>query len=133
MAEGWPKKPRLLGTKVKRLDAPEKSTGRAKYSFDINRPGMLHGAILRCPHAHAKVKSIDTAAARKTPGFKAMVMIGVSRDGTVDKVEGDKLTYKIAVGKKKADKKEESFTVAVTPAVTLIKNNKVVLKAKPKK
>lgn len=125
MAEGWPKKPRLLGTKVKRLDGPEKATGRAKYSFDVNRPGMLHAAILRSPYPHARIKSIDTTAARKTPGFKALVMIGVSRDGTVDKIDGDKLTYKIQVGKKKDDKKEESFTVSMGPTVTVIKANKV--------
>src|SRR3954464_14938769 len=106
MAEGWPKKRRLLGTKVKRLDGPEKATGRAKYSYDVNRPGMLHGAILRSPHAHAKIKSLDTTAARKTPGFKALVVIGVSRDGTVTKIDGDTLTYSVPVGKKKTDKTE---------------------------
>ena len=78
-AESWqpigPKKRRLIGTKVPRLDGPEKATGKAKYSFDINRPGMLHAVILRCPHAHAKIKSIDTAAAEKMPGFKALHLI----------------------------------------------------------
>ena len=65
MAEGWPKQRRLLGTNVKRLDGPDKATGKAKYSADINRPGLLHAKILRSPHAHAKIKSIDTTAARK--------------------------------------------------------------------
>lgn len=68
----WPTNRRILGTKVQRLDGPEKSTGRAKYSFDINRPGMLHAQILRSPHAHAKITSIDTSAAEKTPGFKGI-------------------------------------------------------------
>ena len=68
MAEGWPKKRRLLGTKITRLDGPEKATGRAKYSFDINRPGMLHARILRRPHAHAKLKSIDLRSAETMPG-----------------------------------------------------------------
>ena len=40
----WPEKPRLLGTRVKRLDGPDKVTGRAKYTYDITRPGMLYGA-----------------------------------------------------------------------------------------
>jgi xanthine dehydrogenase YagR molybdenum-binding subunit len=75
MAYAWPKERRLIGTKVNRVDGPDKSTGRAKYSFDINRPGMLHAQILRCPHAHAKVKSIDTAAAEKMPGVKAVHII----------------------------------------------------------
>src|SRR5947209_898522 len=118
MAEGWPKKPRLLGTKIRRLDGPDKATGRAKYSYDINRPGMLHGAILRSPYAHAKVKSIDTTAARKTPGFKALVVIGVAKNGTVAEVKGDTLTYTVPLPKKKGDKddkkddkKEESITI----------------------
>src|SRR5437868_5437775 len=126
MAEGWPKKRRLLGTKVKRLDGPEKATGRAKYSYDVNRPGILHGAILRSPYAHARVKSLDTTAARKVPGFKALAMIAPTRDGTVRTIDGDTLTYNVQVGKKKTDKKEETFTVKVTPAVTLIRQNKVV-------
>src|SRR5436309_9972947 len=101
---GWPKKRRLLGTKVKRVDAPEKATGRAKYSYDINRPGMLHGMILRSPHAHAKIKSIDTTAAKRTPGFKAIALIGGTRDGTVSEADAgaNKLVIKpLAVGKKK--------------------------------
>src|SRR5262249_1813637 len=51
---------------------PDKSTGRAKYSFDINRPGMLQAMILRSPYAHAKIEEIDTAAAEKMPGVKAI-------------------------------------------------------------
>jgi xanthine dehydrogenase YagR molybdenum-binding subunit len=72
MPNTWPKERRLLGTKVQRLDGPEKATGRAKYSFDINRPGMLYAKIYRCPYGHAKIKSIDTSAAEKSPGFKAL-------------------------------------------------------------
>ena len=71
----WPKERRLLGTRVQRLDGPEKATGRAKYSFDINRPGLLHAKILRCPYAHAKITSLDTSVAEKTPGFKALYLI----------------------------------------------------------
>src|SRR5256885_15105453 len=104
MAEGWPKTRRLLGRKVKRLDGPEKATGRAKYSYDVNRPGMLHGAILRSPYAHAKIKSLDTTAARKVPGFKALAMITPARDGTVTKIDGEQLTISLPVGKKKQDK-----------------------------
>src|SRR5437867_13237075 len=118
MAEGWPKKRRLLGTRVRRLDGPDKATGRAKYSYDINRPGMLHGAILRTPYAHSKIKSIDTAAAKKTPGFKALLVIGASRDGIVSTVDGGRLTYTIPAPKKtdKKDGKDESVTVQGTPS-----------------
>src|SRR6266851_1062802 len=72
MANAWPKEPRLIGKKTQRLDGPDKATGRAKYSFDKNLQGMLFGKILRCPHAHAKVTSIDTTAAEKMPGVKAV-------------------------------------------------------------
>jgi len=136
MAEGWPKKRRLLGTRVRRLDGPDKATGRAKYSFDINRKGMLHGAILRSPYAHAKIKSIDTTEAKKTPGLKALLIIGVARNGTITAIDGNTLTYKVATAapKKKGpkkdekpeEKKEETFNVEVTPGVTLISKNKVV-------
>src|SRR5580700_7160967 len=68
----WPTNRRLIGTRVQRLDGPEKATGRAKYSYDIKRPRMLHARILRSPHAHATIRSIDTAAAEKVPGFRAI-------------------------------------------------------------
>jgi xanthine dehydrogenase YagR molybdenum-binding subunit len=72
MTVAWPENRRILGTRVTRLDGPAKSTGRAKYSYDINRPGMLYGRILRCPHARAVVKSIDISEAEKMPGVKAI-------------------------------------------------------------
>ena len=46
----WPEKPVLLGTAVKRLDGPDKVTGRARYTYDINRPGMIYGKMVRSPY-----------------------------------------------------------------------------------
>jgi xanthine dehydrogenase YagR molybdenum-binding subunit len=70
----WPDadKRTLIGARVSRIDGPQKVSGRAKYSYDINRPGMLWARIVRCPHAHAKIKSIDTSAAEKMTGVKAV-------------------------------------------------------------
>lgn len=70
----WPDadKRTFIGKRISRIDGPQKVSGRAKYSYDINRPGMLFGKILRSPHAHAKVKSIDTSAAEAMPGVKAI-------------------------------------------------------------
>jgi xanthine dehydrogenase YagR molybdenum-binding subunit len=75
MATSWPKKRRLIGTRVQRLDGPAKATGKAKYTYDINRPGLLHAVLLRCPHAHARIKGLDTSAAEKMPGVKAVHLI----------------------------------------------------------
>lgn len=72
----WPAKRRLIGTKVQRLDGPDKATGRARYSQDINRPGMLHAVILRSPFAHCRIKSLDLSQAEKAPGVRAIVTVG---------------------------------------------------------
>ena len=71
MAEySWPAKEKAtaIGTRVKRLDGPEKATGLAKYSYDINPKNQLIAKGLGCPHAHAKITSIDVAPALKVPG-----------------------------------------------------------------
>ena len=73
----WPDadKRTFIGKRISRIDGAQKVSGRAKYSFDINRPGMLFGKILRSPHAHAKIKSIDTSAAEQMPGVKALHIV----------------------------------------------------------
>jgi xanthine dehydrogenase YagR molybdenum-binding subunit len=65
----------LIGTRVTRVDSPAKVSGQAKYTYDVHRPGMLYGKVLRCPYAHAKVISIDTSAAEKMPGVKAIHIV----------------------------------------------------------
>jgi xanthine dehydrogenase YagR molybdenum-binding subunit len=66
----WPSKDKAtaIGKRVKRLDGPEKSTGTAKYTYDVNLKNMLVAKALGCPHAHCKIKSIDVAPALKIPG-----------------------------------------------------------------
>src|SRR6516162_5648111 len=68
----WPKERRLIGKLHPRIDGPAKATGTAKYSYDINRPGMLHALIYRSPYAHATLKALDTSEAEKMPGVKAV-------------------------------------------------------------
>src|SRR5262245_27005453 len=87
MRTSWPKNRRLIGGKISRLDGAVKSTGRAKYAYDVNRPGLLHGVILRCPYAHATIKSIDTRPALQMPGVKAVVTINTQAPATVVKVD----------------------------------------------
>ena len=63
----------VVGSRPIRHDALDKVTGRAKYGADIHLPGMLHGKILRSPHAHARILSIDTSKAEALPGVKAVL------------------------------------------------------------
>lgn len=57
----------------RRLDAHEKVTGAARYSSDILLPNLLHAAVARSPHAHARVRSIDATATLETPGVRAVL------------------------------------------------------------
>jgi 4-hydroxybenzoyl-CoA reductase alpha subunit len=64
---------KLIGSAMRKIEGLDKSTGRAIYTDDIALPGMLHGKILRSPHPHARIVSIDTAAAAALEGVHAVV------------------------------------------------------------
>ena len=64
---------RWVGTRPVRHDGLDKVAGKARYAADLNLPGMLYGHILRSPHPHARIVSIDTSAAEAMPGVKAVV------------------------------------------------------------
>lgn len=68
-----PEKTALLSKSVERIDGPGKVSGSAKYTYDINRPGMLWARAVRSPHPHAKITAIDFSAANKAPGVKAVL------------------------------------------------------------
>ncbi|MGC2741928.1 MAG: xanthine dehydrogenase family protein molybdopterin-binding subunit [Candidatus Angelobacter sp.] len=74
---GWPAADQrtLIGKRISRVDGPDKVSGRAKYTYDVHRPGMLYGKVVRSPHAHAKVVSVDTSAAEKMTGVKGVYII----------------------------------------------------------
>jgi CO/xanthine dehydrogenase Mo-binding subunit len=63
----------VIGKNPLRHDGTDKVTGRAQYGADIRLPGMLYGAMLRSPHAHARIISIDTSLAESFPGVRAVV------------------------------------------------------------
>ena len=65
----WPdaKDRDVIGTRVERVDGPDKVAGHAKYSFDLNPKGLLFGTMVRSPYAHCKVTAVDTSAAEKLP------------------------------------------------------------------
>ena len=62
----------VVGTRPARHDGFDKVTGAARFGADLNLPGMLHGKILRSPHAHARIRSINTAPAEALPGVMAV-------------------------------------------------------------
>ena len=64
---------RVAGTRPVRHDGTDKVTGRAKYGADFAAAGVLHAKVLRSPHAHARIKSIDTAKALAAPGVRAVI------------------------------------------------------------
>jgi CO/xanthine dehydrogenase Mo-binding subunit len=70
----WPEGPGdVVGRPARRLDGLQRARGEARYTADIQLPGMLHAAVLRSPHAHARVKSLDLEAARRAPGVRAVL------------------------------------------------------------
>lgn len=71
-----------IGKDMKRIDTISKATGEARFTADLSLPRMLVGKILRSPHAHARILSIDTSRAEKLPGVKAVV---TAKDTTGEK------------------------------------------------
>ena len=78
------KKLKIVGTNPIKHDGVDKVTGRARFGSDIHLPGMLFGKVLRSPHPHAILKSIDTSAAEAFPGVKSVV----TRDDFPDQPAG---------------------------------------------
>ncbi|HVV99662.1 MAG TPA: xanthine dehydrogenase family protein molybdopterin-binding subunit [Planctomycetaceae bacterium] len=80
-----PKKYKVIGTRPIRHDGTDKVTGRAKYGADIQLTGMLHGYVLRSPHAHARIRAIRTEKAAAVPGVRAIVT-GADLPDATDKI-----------------------------------------------
>jgi len=77
--------PQSIGQPLKRKEDLRLLTGAGRYSDDVNLPGQAYAAILRSPHAHARIRSIDTAAARAMPGVLAVLTgADVTADGLKD-------------------------------------------------
>ncbi|MDO8532563.1 MAG: xanthine dehydrogenase family protein molybdopterin-binding subunit [Dehalococcoidia bacterium] len=78
---------KVVGTRPIRHDSLDKVTGRARFGADIDMAGMLHGKVLRSPHAHARIRSIDVRKALALPGVKAVVTardLPIIKDAVVD-------------------------------------------------
>jgi len=63
----------FVGRGKARVDGAERVSGRARYTSDIQLPGLLYGKVLRSPHPHARVKGIETRGAEELPGVRAVL------------------------------------------------------------
>jgi len=63
----------VVGQPTPKKDGIPKACGQAEYADDLSMPGMLHGKLLRCPHAHARIVRIDTTRAKALPGVRAVI------------------------------------------------------------
>ncbi len=72
----WPSQTKYIGAETQRIDAPQKLTGQARYSSDIQAPGWLYGMILRSNLPAAKIGGINLDKARQIPGIKAVITLG---------------------------------------------------------
>jgi xanthine dehydrogenase YagR molybdenum-binding subunit len=91
----------LIGKSIDRIDGPAKSSGRAKYTYDVHPAGMLYARMLTCPYAHAKITALDTSAAEKHPGVKGVLVI--QNVGTEIQWAGDEIVALAAVSESAAE------------------------------
>jgi xanthine dehydrogenase YagR molybdenum-binding subunit len=103
----------VIGKRISRVDGPDKVSGRAKYTYDVHRPGMLYGKVVRCPYPHAKVVSVDTTAAEKMPGVKAVHI--VQGPGTEIHWAGDDIVVVAAVDEAAAADAARAIKVEYEP------------------
>jgi len=103
----------LIGKRISRVDAPVKVSGRAKYTYDYHNAGMLYGNVVRSPHAKAKILSIDTSAAEKMAGVKAVEII--QKVGTTVQWAGDEVVAIAAVDEPTAADAARAIVVKYQP------------------
>ena len=112
---GWPDAEHraLIGKRISRVDSPFKVSGRAKYTYDYHAPDMLFGKVVRSPYAKAKIVSIDTSAAEKLPGVKAVQII--QKPGATVQWAGDDIVAVAAVDESTAEDAARLIMVKYQP------------------
>jgi xanthine dehydrogenase YagR molybdenum-binding subunit len=108
----------LIGKRISRVDSPVKVSGRAKYTYDYHRANMLFGKVLRSPYAKAKIVSIDTSAAEKLPGVKAVEII--QKPGSTAQWAGDEIVAVAAVDEPTAEDAVRLIKVKYQPMAYLV-------------
>ena len=99
----WGKKEdrKAVGSHMTRVDGYDKVSGRAKYTYDVHLPGILTGRMVRSPHAKARIKSIDLAAAHSAPGVKTV--LALKKVGDLVRYAGDEVAALAATTPEDAD------------------------------
>ena len=110
---------RSIGTRPLRPDGVDKVTGRARFGADAVLPGMLVGKVLRSPHAHARIRSIDTTAAEAAPGVRAVVTRADFADAQVNDDTAHVLENVMAGGKAMYDGHAVAAVAAVSESAAL--------------
>ena len=108
----------LIGKRISRVDSPVKVSGRAKYTYDYHGANMLFGKVLRSSYAKAKIVSIDTSAAEKLPGVKAVEII--QKAGSTVPWAGDEIVAVAAVDESTAEDAVRLITVKYDPMPYLV-------------
>jgi xanthine dehydrogenase YagR molybdenum-binding subunit len=132
----WPKvgEGRILGKGIRRLDGPDKVTGRAKYTYDVNLPGLLHARVLRSPYASARIASaadVDLSAARRIPGVKAVINL-VDEGGKTLRYQGDEVAAVAAVTPEIAEDAVRAIKVKYEPLPFVVNEDKARQPGAPK-
>jgi CO/xanthine dehydrogenase Mo-binding subunit/CO/xanthine dehydrogenase FAD-binding subunit len=115
----------VIGKDVPRTDAVPKVTGTAQYVADLHFAGMLHAAVLRSPHPHARIVSIDTSAAAAMPGVKAVVTGADTAKRKWGAFRPD--LYPLAIGKVRYVGDEVAAVAAVDPETARAAVDKIVV------
>ena len=127
-----PRDPRLaarsfivVGKDVPRTDAVPKVTGAAQYVADLHFPGLLHAAVLRSPHPHARIISIDTRAAAAIPGVKVVATGADTARRKWGAFRPD--LYPLAIGKVRYVGDEVAAVAAVDPETARAAVDRIVI------
>jgi CO/xanthine dehydrogenase Mo-binding subunit/CO/xanthine dehydrogenase FAD-binding subunit len=115
----------VVGRDVRRTDAVPKVTGAAQYVADLRLPGMLHAAVLRSPHPHARIVSIDASAARAMSGVKAVMTGADTAQRKWGAFRPD--LYPLAIGKVRYVGDEVAAVAAADPATARAAVDRIVV------
>ncbi|MFM1918584.1 MAG: hypothetical protein RLZZ303_218 [Candidatus Hydrogenedentota bacterium] len=112
----------LIGKRISRLDGPVKSTGQARYAYDMNPKNLLHAKLVASRHASAKIDAVDTSAAEALPGVKAVWVDQELIGGTV-RYQGQIIAAVAAETEEQAVEAAKAVKVSYTPEPVQVRDD----------